>query len=309
MDIFLLLFTNLLPLYILIAVGYGAGRFFEVDRRTLANFAIYICVPVVIFGFVVDLDLRPEWALLPFIVFGVFTGMAFGALMLGKRVFQDERANLVALCSAHSNTGYFGLPLVLLIFHDDPKWVGVYMFMLLGNAIFEAVVSYYIAARGRFTVKQSLKRVAKFPTIYAIALGLVVNVAHIKMPEMFYLYWGYFKGAYVIAGMMIIGAALAKVKKLVIAPRFLTFAFTGKFIVWPLMAWILIILDRDIFHLFSHEVYQLFFLMAIVPQGANIAAFATQMDLKPEKAASTVLLGTLFALFYIPLVMALSGLF
>lgn len=309
MDIFLLLLTNLLPLYILIAVGFGASRFFEIDRQTLANFAIYICAPVVMFGFVIDLDLKPQLAFLPFIVFALFSGMAFGALALAKKIYKDGRANLAALCSAHSNTGYFGLPLVLLVFQDHKEWVGVYVFMLLGNAIFESTVSYYIAARGKFTVRQSLKRVVKFPTIYAITAGLIINLLNVHMPEMFYLYWGYFKGAYVVAGMMIIGASLAKVNKLVIAPKFLTFSFAGKFIVWPLLAWVLILADEHFFHLFAPQIHQLLFLMAIVPQGANIAAFATQMDLRPEKAASTVLIGTIFALFYIPLVMALSGLF
>lgn len=309
MDIFLLLFTNLIPLYALIALGWVSGRYFEIDRQTLANFAIYICVPVVIFGFVINLDLRAEWIWLPVIAYIVPAVIAFSALAIGKMVFRDARANLAAMCSAHSNTGYFGLPLVILMFHDNPEWVGVYMFMLLGNAVFEATVSYYIAARGKFTVEQSLKRLLKFPTIYAMTAGLLCNYYHVEMPEMFYTYWGYFKGAYILAGMMVIGAALSKVKKLVIAPRFLAFAFIGKFMVWPLTTWLIILADQNYWHLFNHEVYQLLFIMAIVPQGANIVAFATQMDLKPEKAASTILIGTIFALFYIPMMLALSGLF
>ncbi len=309
MDIFFLLFTNLLPLYVLIFIGWVAGRYFEVDRQTLANFAIYICVPVVIFGFVLDLDLEVQWVWLPVIVFFLHSSIAFGALALGKCVFKDARANLAAMCSAHSNTGYFGLPLAILIFHNNPQWVGVYMFMLLGGVIFESTVSYYIASRGQFTVEQSLKRLLKFPTLYAMTAGLLCNHFQVEMPEMFYTYWAYFKGAYVLVGMMVIGAALSKLTKLVIAPRFLAFTFIGKFIVWPLLAWILILVDQNYLHLYSREVHQLLFIMAIVPQGANIAGFATQMNLKPEKAASTILLGTVFALFYIPMMLALSGLF
>ena len=50
-------------------------------------------------------------------------------------------------------------------------------------------------------------------------------------------------------------------------------------------------------------------IMSIVPPAANIAAFAATLDLNPEKAATTVLLGTIFALFYIPAVLVLSGLY
>ena len=55
--------------------------------------------------------------------------------------------------------------------------------------------------------------------------------------------------------------------------------------------------------MFEPEVHRLLYLLACVPFAANIAAYSAQMDLKPEKAATTILLGTIFALFYIPLVM------
>src|SRR5690606_9513266 len=160
-----------------------------------------------------------------------------------------------------------------------------------------------IASRGKCTVEESLKRLLKFPTIYAMTAGLLCNHFQVEMPDMFYPYWDYCKGSYVLAWMMVICAAPAEVNQLVIAPRCFAFAFIRKFIVWPLATWLIILADQHYFHLFAPEVYQLLFIMAIVPQGANIAAFATQMDLKPEKAASTILIGTVFALFYIPMML------
>ena len=73
------------------------------------------------------------------------------------------------------------------------------------------------------------------------------------------------------------------------------------------MALALIQLDRTVFQLFTTEIYQMFIIMAIMPPAANITAFAAKLDLNPEKAATTVLFGTLFALFYIPLALVLTG--
>jgi predicted permease len=303
MDIFFLLLINLLPLYVLIGLGYIAGRFLNISRDTLATLAIFVIVPVVAFGFVVQLDFQPSYALLPIIAYGILTLTALAGLWAGRMVFGDNRANLLSMCASMANTGYFGLPVILLLF--DEKWVGVYMFMLLGGLVFEATIGYYIAARGKFTVRDSLVRLAKFPTIYAIVAALIVNRLQVDVPDLFFVYRDYFKGAYVIVGMMIIGTALSKSRRLELNGPFLLLSFIGQFVLWPLLALGVVALDGLFFHLWPREVHGLLLVMSLVPPAANITAFAAQLDLRPEKAATTVLLGTVFALFYIPAMLVL----
>jgi predicted permease len=306
MHLFLLLLTNLVPLYLIIALGFFGKRFLNFDRLTLANFAVYICVPVVVFGFIADLDFKAEYLLLPVIVYILSAIIAFLFLKIGNYVYGDNRANLLSLCTSMGNTGYFGLPVALALF--DKHWIGVYMFMMIGITTFEATIGYYVAARGRFNVRDSLIKLAKFPSIYAVAAGLAVKFSGIVLPVLFYTYWAYFKGAYVISGMMIIGVALGAMERFVVAPKFVGLSFLGKFGAWLLATYAFVEADKAFFHLFEPNVYQLLYLMAIVPPAANISAFAVQMDMRPEKAATTILLGTIFALFYIPLVMGLIGL-
>lgn len=298
MDIALLLLKNLLPLYVIIALGFFGGRYLRFERDTLANLAIFICVPIVVFGYVAQLEFKAAYALLPVLVFIIATIVALSFYKLGQHIFKDNRANLMAMCASMGNTGYFGLPIIFLLF--EPKWVAVYMFILLGYLIFEATIGYYLAVRGNFSVRESVIKVLRYPSIYAIAAGLVANAMHVKLPELYLTYWGYFKGAYVILGMMIIGVALSRINKLVFGARFLTLTFAGKFLVLPLLMAGLVALDSAYFHLFGPEVHLLLVIVSIVPPAANIAAFAAQLDLKPEKAATTVLMGTIFALFYIP---------
>lgn len=305
MHIFLTLFTNLIPLYILIALGWVAGRYFDVDRQSLGSLGIYIFMPIVAFGFVAKLEFQPEYALLPIIVFALFSIITLAAYWVGQKIYPDNRANLAAMCAGAANTGYFGLPLILLIF--DPQWIAVYIFAMMGGTIYEATVMYYIANRGKFDARQSLMKLLKFPTIYTIVAALFWNASGFELPEQFNTYWTYTKGAYVLIGMMIIGVSLSKAKKLIIAPRFISLVFAGKFIVWPLAAFAVVWLDERVFGLFGNEIHNLLMIMAIVPPAANVAAFAAQLDMRPEKAATTILLGTVFALFYIPLMVMLLG--
>ena len=307
MEIFVTLLVNLVPLYVLIALGWVARRYCSVDRQSLSALAIFIIQPIVSFGFVAQLEFHVSYILIPILVFLIFSGLLLATFKFSQNLYPDKRANLLAMCSASGNTGYFGLPLAILLL--DAQWVGVYIFANLGALVCEATTAYYIANRGQFDAKQSFKRVLQFPTIYAIAAGLVVNFAQIDLPALVYDYWAYFKGCYIVIGMMIIGVSLGRIDSIKIGWRFLSVAFAVKFVIWPIIAFALIMLDRMVLHWYDTPIHQILFIIAIVPQAANTSAFAAQLDLNPEKAASTILIGTIFALFYIPLILLVSGLY
>lgn len=306
MGAFFSLFMNLFPLYLLIAAGYGAVRYLHVDRQSLGTLAIYIFMPIVVFGFVADMEFQPSYIALPifFYILSVIIGLGF--FKLGEYVYEDKQKNLLAMLTSMGNTGYYGLPLVLLFFDKDT--VAIYIFMTLGGLVYEATVGYYIAARSNFTVKESLAKLTRFPVMYAMALGFAVNAIDVELPEIFWTYWTHFKGAYVIAGMMIIGGALAGLEKFVFGPRLLGLVFLGKFILTPILSLIFIGFDKAVTQWYGPDIYNLLIIVAIVPPAANIAAYATQMNIEPEKAATTILIGTVFALFYIPLVIWFIGL-
>lgn len=306
MAVFFSLFLNLLPLYVLIGAGWVAGRFLHVDRQSLGALAIYIFMPIVVFGFVAKLDFQIQYLALPIVIYIISAITGLGLLALGKRIFGDAQANLMAVCASMGNTGYFGLPLILLFFNQEQA--AIYVFMMLGGSVFEATIGYYIAARGAFDVKTSLKKIARFPAIYAITAGIIVNTVQLHLPDTFWTYWDYFKGAYVVIGMMIIGSALSKVQAFVFGPRFMALVFSGKFIVLPVLAYLFVLFDNHITNWFSKDIHQLLIMMTIVPPAANVAAFAAQMNLEPEKAATTILAGTVLALFYIPLITLAIGL-
>lgn len=306
MTAFLSLFINLLPLYALIAVGYFAGRVLKADRQTMASLAIYVFLPVTVFGFVSNMEFKPSYILLPIFFCTISTITALSFYALGKRIYKgDSRANLMALCSAMGNTGYFGLPLVLLFFDADK--VAIYIFMLLGLSVFEATIGYYIIARGNFSVKDSLMKLAKFPSIYAMAAALIVNAMDIELPEMFWTYWTHIKGCYVVIGMMIIGVVLGSMKTLAFDLKLTALVFIGKFLIIPLLGGAFIWLDSALLHMFTRDIHHLIVLITVVPPAANVVAFSAQLNVQPEKAATTVLAGTVFALFYIPVVVWLIG--
>jgi malate permease and related proteins len=306
MEILSTLALNIVPLYIIIALGYIGGRWMDVNLPSMATVAIYLIAPMVNLGAMMQLKFDPEYAALP--VFVVLASSIIGLLTyhFATRRWTDSSANLISMSSVTGNTGYFGLPIVLALF--GPEWTGVYLFMNVALIISELGLGYYFGARGHADVKGALKKVIKLPVIHAVWIGLLLNMADVEPGTLFLRYWNYAIGAWVIIGMMLIGIALGKQPKIVLDARLIKWLFTAKFVLWPLAAAMFIALDVMVFKAFDPLIYQMVTVFCTVPLAGNLVAYATNLNIFPERAAGAVLLSTLLALATIPAGLALLSL-
>jgi predicted permease len=299
------LIANIIPLHILIGLGYIAGRRLDVNLNSLARVAIFIISPIVIFGAIAQLDFDARYILLPFLIFGISLTITLPAYALAQKRWRSNMANLIGLGSVSGNTGYFGLPIVLALYGADGA--GIYLFMNFATTISENIIGYFLAARGHHTVRESLLKVARLPALYALAAGLLWNASGTPLPDIAVRYWQYATGTWVYVGMMLIGVALSKLKTFELDARLLGWLFTIKFVAWPLLGLSAIAADKAIFHLFPETIYGLVLIMTSVPLMGNLVAFAAQLNLHPEKAALAVLLSTIFAIIYMPALFVLAG--
>jgi len=301
----LLLLTHSLPLLGLIALGYVAGRWLDVEPRPLAAVAIYILSPLVNFGGVAQLEFRPAYLLLPPLLFGTAAGIALLMYWLAGRLYADSTRNLVAMAASTGNTGYFGTPLVLAVL--GPTAAGVYFLMNFAVALSETTVGYYVGARGHHGIRESARKVLSLPANYAVLLGLAWNGLDWPLPSGFLTWWERFTGAWVIIGMMLIGAALSRVGGWRANARLTGVLFSVKFLLWPACTWGLALADRAVIGLFDPMVHTLLLIIGVVPLAGNTVTFATQLRLRPGEAAAVVLESTVFAIAYIPLAFWLAG--
>lgn len=297
-DIISLLIANIIPLYILIALGFIAGRWMDVNLPSMATIAIYILAPIVNFGAMAQMKFTPEYIALPVIFFIGSAVIGIISYNMARLLWKNSTANLIGMGSVTGNTMYFGLPVILALL--GPEWVGVYALLNLGTFLNEVGLGYFFGARGHATLKGALLKVLKLPVIHAIWLGLLYNLSGFDLPEAFTRYWDYSIGAWVIIGMMIIGVALSKQSRLEVDVKLLASMFTPKFILWPLFGFGVILLDRAYFQAFPPEVHMMLAVMTSVPLAGNLVAYAATLNLHPERAAAAVLLSTILAFITVP---------
>jgi predicted permease len=172
----------------------------------------------------------------------------------------------------------------------------------LGVTIFENTVVYYLTARGRYTVSESLGRLKKLPAIYAFIFAILFLYFDLKLPNSLDNFVSNMQGAYVVLGMMLIGFGISKINNFSFDYKFIALSFLGKFILWPISMMILILLDQHFFHIYDKQIYKAFILLSIVPIAANTVIFATVLNVHPEKVSSAVLFSTIFGLIYVPII-------
>ncbi|HPF78641.1 MAG TPA: hypothetical protein PLF01_05030 [Alphaproteobacteria bacterium] len=297
-DLILLLVANIFPLYILISLGFIAGRWLDVNLPSIATIAIYILAPIVNFGAMAQMKFTPEYIALPLIIFAGSAIIGIISYNTAHALWKSNTANLIGMGSVTGNTMYFGLPVVLALL--DPKWVGVYALLNLGMFLNEVGLGYFFGARGHATLKGALMKVIKLPVVHAIWLGLIYNLSGLALPDVFLRYWNYSVGAWVMIGMMIIGVALSKQSRLEIDLKLMAGMFTPKFILWPAFGFAIILLDQLYFHAFGTEVHMMLAILTSVPLAGNLVAYAATLNLHAEKAAAAVLISTVLALITVP---------
>ncbi len=302
MELFFTLLERIIPLLALIGLGFIAGRYLKVDRESIARLLIYLIAPVVFFSSLLNLNWRAEYSFGPFLVFLVCSVVAIVFKGLTTAPFGKAEAGLIGFASGNANCGYFGVPIALSLYGEDA--VGLLILLNMGFILFENTVGFYLLAQGKYGPREALKKLVKLPAIYALGLAVIGKMAGLKLSGTALDWSQFFRGAYSILGMMLIGLGLSQIRRFRLDLKLNSALFVGKFIAWPFAAWMLIQLDQRLgFGVIGPDVRPLLLLLSCCPLAANTVAFASFLNLEVERVSSAVLVSTVFAVFWIPTVL------
>ncbi len=294
------IFFKIVPLLVLIILGYGAGKIYKLSTSQYGYMVAFILAPLVSFGAILKLDFRPEYLYLPFVVAIICCLMTFISFYLAKIYLVGSIPNLAGMSSTGGNTGFFGIPVFLLFAPID--MLGVYLLANLGMQIIESSVGYYIAARGNYTVQDSLIKLVKMPPLWAIIIAVSLNMLGITMPDIAFEYWKKILDTWQVLGMMMIGIALAACSHLKPDVKFCVHMMGIRFIMWPLVTALFILLDYHVTHLLNKDIYFILAVFSLVPLPGNSVALSATLGLHSDKMAFAVVLSTVLATLLVPLV-------
>lgn len=170
--------NNVLPAFVVMAVGFVLARRIPVDKRTLSRLAIYVLSPCLVFSSIVQSEVDPSQFGLMMVYVLVFTivmcaiGLGVGRLLGWSR----KATNALVLSIAFTNSGNLGLSIILFTFGD--AGFGLAAAFFVATNLTTNTLAAFFAAHGRGTsLRHTLGQVLKLPGIYAFALALLLRGA------------------------------------------------------------------------------------------------------------------------------------
>lgn len=296
--------VKLVPLYLLVAIGYALGRFLHVKSTEIGKLALYVLSPAVVFKGFYNAKLEGAMLALPFAVFALACLVAWTALPLASRLWSDGRERIAAFTAATGNTGFFGIPACLALI--GPESLPYVVLVSFGATAYENSVGFFVVARAQASWGGALLRVLKYPGLHACWVGLGLNALGVTLPAYVPQTVDLLAGGFSAVGMMIVGLGLAAVTRLRLDLGFTGFAFAWKFLAWPAMAAAFVALDRAWLHAFPPIGHQVLLIESLVPMAAVTVVHATLQNTHPDRAAVAVAGSTLVALVWLPVVFGMA---
>ncbi|CZE47136.1 AEC family transporter [Campylobacter geochelonis] len=301
---FLALFNSIVPLYLCILLGLFSTAVLKCDRETVAKILLFILSPLVVFNSAMSVEF--SFAIFAIPIFSYIMGVviSLSCLPFFRRIFRDNTANLLAFSVGSGNSANLGIPIALLLLSDE--LVEIFIFSTIGAVMYQNTVGYYITAKESYGIKQTLIKVALLPVLYALLLGLALNYFGVKMPPNLAEVFVYVKGTLAFLGMMMVGMGLENIRaERGFDTKFIALASFVKFIIWPVLTLIFIVLDVKFFHIFTQDLYIILYILAIVPLAGNCVTIAALLGVQPAKMSMAVFVTTVISLFSIPLMLYL----
>lgn len=303
MTLFWIIALRLLPMYLGVGLGVLAGRVLQVEARPVTLIVFYIIAPLVVFHSVAQTPLDAQTLSLPILVYIICGLLAFPNLWFGRWLWNDARANVAAFSAGMANGGAFGIPVALLVF--DKATVALYILCFLGMSLFRCTIGFYLAARGKFNSrKECLREIIRLPMLYATFAGMAFSLLHWSLPDWLEPFFANLSGALMVMGMLVLGISISSIRSLSGIGGFAALTLGTKFILWPLLTYMLISIDSHWLHFYTTEMHKALMLLSIVPLAVNTVMVAQIMDAHPEKAAASLLISTFISLIYVPLMVA-----
>ena len=294
---------TILSIVLMIALGYILKRinFISVDDVDVLNdIVIYILLPCMIFTALhsADLSLISELGVLPFIILAssLVTGI-ISFFILKMLNLPDKKLWSVLVTVMIANTAFMGYPVNLGIFGHEGFLRAI--FCDIATMIIFLILSFAIVLKFGGSTKTAVKKIAFFPPLWAIILGISLNLLNIPIGPVLentidYLGDGAIPLIMLSLGISIDLVGIRRSKEMIIFTSIMKLAF------FPLIAFIIVS-----FLGFVDLQFDVTIIEAAMPSGMLSLILAITYKLDFELTSDCILINTVFSLVTLPLIMML----
>lgn len=290
-EFFLILKDIILPIFVIMAIGYICQIKFNLNVQTLARLNIYFFVPGFIFVrlYETTLDGALFIKIISFIILYIFILYVVAYVVAKLMQLKKGEATIFSNSIMFFNSGNYGVPANDLVFKSDPFAASIQVIYLMFQNIFLFSYGIFSLQAANIGKVKALLAYFKMPVMYALVLGLVLGAYDVPIPEFIWVPANYIANGMIATALFTLGAQVANIKvisgmKIVYVSMFL------RLIIGPFIA-------LGMIYLFglSGLTAQAILIASTMPTSVNSAVIAEEYKNHPDIAAQMVLFSTLFS--------------
>lgn len=290
-EFFFILKDIILPIFVIMAIGYICQIKFNLNVQTLARLNIYFFVPGFIFVrlYETTLDGALFIKIISFIILYIFILYVVAYVVAKLMQLKKGEATIFSNSIMFFNSGNYGVPANDLVFKSDPFAASIQVIYLMFQNIFLFSYGIFSLQAANIGKVKALLAYFKMPVMYALVLGLVLGAYDVPIPEFIWVPANYIANGMIATALFTLGAQVANIKvisgmKIVYVSMFL------RLIIGPFIA-------LGMIYLFglSGLTAQAILIASTMPTSVNSAVIAEEYKNHPDIAAQMVLFSTLFS--------------
>ncbi|MFT4192492.1 MAG: AEC family transporter [Comamonas sp.] len=316
-------FHALLPVVILIVVGYLAGRLRWIGGssvRDLSNVVFLVLAPALLFRTMSKVHLE-QLDFRPVAIYMAAMGVVFGLVML--RLGFNRRAAVMGLASTFSNTLMIGVPLIGLAYGERGlvtlfALISVHAFLML--TMVTVVLEFVVVAEGNRALAgqgRSVSRAARMrgmgATVFKAARGSVLHPVPLPIIcGLIYAQTGWGLPDVIDRPLQLLGNAFASMALVLVGITLAANPLGGQ-----LRSALLLVVMKNLLHPavlvalglllgLSGLPFTVMAVCASLPIGANVYLYALRYQVAEQEVTAAVALSTLCGLLTMALVMLLA---
>jgi malate permease and related proteins len=168
-----------LPVVVVLLVGFGVGRGLKPDQSAINKVTLYALVPALTLYSLLHTTVSLEGAARVVIGFALMVGIGGILAARAARAYNPATRRAVIASVTSGNNGNFGLSLSLFAFGQAGLEFSVIVFIASTLNTF-LVTSNILANRPR--IFEGLRETAKLPLVWCALLGIALNALHVTLP-------------------------------------------------------------------------------------------------------------------------------
>ncbi len=283
---------SVLGIYIFIAVGFIAKMSFKekIDDKTITILSVYFLQIFLTFWGLLKRPIDASLLFAPSLYLLIVTLTLIISVVVARQLFTDTKERSIATVAALiGNTGNLGIPLGIALFGEQS--IPYTTIINLVNVFIVYTVGVYFYSRGEFNVKESLLNIIKLPILWAAFIAIALNIYGYEPSNTVEKTLQMGAYASMVLQLVLFGIYLYGTKIHVINRILITWVSSVKFILMPLIAYVILIyVDID------PMIKSILFLELMVPLAVANVNLGSLYECRPRDITALVFITSLLFL-------------